>query len=115
MLTKTLDKFWRISAGKFKNGLGLNAMILFNGIAHTDYKRLTVENVNETLWRLHGFKYNSATLSRNNDNLVFLGLIKLKEDPNDRRYKEIILTDKGKDFARMMNVDGERVFRMVRK
>ena len=46
---------------------------------------------------------------------MYLGLIKLKESPTDRRYKDIILTEKGKDFARMMNVDGERVLKMVRK
>ncbi len=46
---------------------------------------------------------------------MYLGLIKLKESATDRRYKNIILTEKGKDFARLMNADGERVLRMVRK
>ncbi len=38
---------------------------------------------------LYGFKFNSATLSRNNTNLMKLGLIKLKEGVTDRRYKQL--------------------------
>ena len=114
-ITNALHKWWHLGAGKFQNGLGLNTIVLFDAIAHTDYSNLTVENVNETLYRRYDFKFNSATLSRNNDNLMYLGLIKLKESATDRRYKDIILTEKGKEFARMMNVDGERVLKMVRK
>jgi len=32
-----------------------------------------------------------------------LGLIKLKEGATDRRYKQIILTERGRDFKRILN------------
>ena len=89
--------------GKFKNGVGLNTMILFDAIAQLSKDKLTVENSNNKLDELYGFKFNSATLSRNNTNLMKLGLIKLKEGATDRRYKQIILTERGKDFKRILS------------
>tara|TARA_X000001382_G_scaffold127145_1_gene114625 strand:+ start:106 stop:453 length:348 start_codon:yes stop_codon:yes gene_type:complete len=112
--TEITSKFWRLGLGKFKNGVGLNTVVLFNAIAHTDYDNLTVENANDKLWKMYGFTFNSATLSRNNTNLMELGLIKLKESPEDRRYKQIFLTERGKDFRRMLNADGDRIVK-VRK
>ena len=115
-LTKALSEWWHLGAGKFQNGVSLNTIILFDAIAHTDPTKLTIENVNDnTLWSRYGIKFNSATLSRNNDNLSHLSLIKLKESITDRRFKDIILTDKGKALARMMNSDGEKIFKIVRK
>ena len=89
--------------GKFKNGVSLNTVILFDAIAQLSKDRLTVENSNNKLDELYGFKFNSATLSRNNTNLMKLGLIKLKEGATDRRYKQIILTERGKDFKRILS------------
>ena len=96
-------RFFMTGIGKFKNGVGLNTMILFDAIAQLSKDKLTVENSNNKLDELYGFKFNSATLSRNNTNLMKLGLIKLKEGATDRRYKQIILTERGKDFKRILN------------
>ena len=95
--------FFMTGIGKFKNGVGLNTMILFDAIAQLSKDKLTVENSNNKLDELYGFKFNSATLSRNNTNLMKLGLIKLKEGATDRRYKQIILTERGRDFKRILN------------
>ena len=96
-------RFFMTGIGKFKNGVGLNTMILFDAIAQLSKDKLTVENSNNKLDELYGFKFNSATLSRNNTNLMKLGLIKLREGATDRRYKQIILTERGKDFKRILN------------
>ena len=96
-------RFFMTGIGKFKNGVGLNTMILFDAIAQLSKDKLTVENSNNKLDELYGFKFNSATLSRNNTNLMKLGLIKLKEGATDRRYKQIILTERGKDFKRILS------------
>ena len=96
-------RFFMKGIGKFKNGVGLNTMILFDAIAQLSKDKLTVENSNNKLDELYGFKFNSATLSRNNTNLMKLGLIKLKEGATDRRYKQIILTERGRDFKRILN------------
>ena len=96
-------RFFMTGIGKFKNGVGLNTMILFDAIAQLSKDKLTVENSNNKLDELYGFKFNSATLSRNNTNLMKLGLIKLKEGATDRRYKQIILTERGRDFKRILN------------
>ena len=96
-------RFFMIGIGKFKNGVSLNTVILFDAIAQLSKDKLTVENSNNKLDELYGFKFNSATLSRNNTNLMKLGLIKLKEGATDRRYKQIILTERGKDFKRILN------------
>ena len=96
-------RFFMTYIGKFKNGVGLNTMILFDAIAQLSKDKPTVANSNNKLDELYGFKFNSATLSRNNTNLMKLGLIKLKEGATDRRYKQIILTERGKDFKRILN------------
>jgi len=96
-------RFFMTGIGKFKNGLNLNTMILFDVISQLPKDKLTVENANNKLDEVYGFKFNSATLSRNNSSLMKLGLIKLKEGLTDRRYKQIILTERGKDFKRILN------------
>ena len=96
-------RFFMTGIGKFKNGVSLNTVILFDAISQLSKDKLTVENSNNKLDELYGFKFNSATLSRNNTNLMKLGLIKLKEGVTDRRYKQIILTERGKDFKRILN------------
>ena len=96
-------RFFMTGIGKFKNGVSLNTVILFDAIAQLSKDKLTVENSNNKLDEMYGFKFNSATLSRNNTNLMKLGLIKLKEGATDRRYKQIILTERGKDFKRILN------------
>ena len=96
-------RFFMTGIGNFKNGVSLNTVILFDSIAQLSKDKLTVENSNNKLDELYGFKFNSATLSRNNTNLMKLGLIKLKEGVTDRRYKQIILTERGKDFKRILS------------
>ena len=76
-------------------------------ISHTEYA-----NANSKLDELYGFKFNSATLSRNNTTLMELGLIRLKESTEDRRYKEVLLTTPlGVKAKKLMYSDGERVWK----
>jgi hypothetical protein len=70
-----------------------------------------VENANKKLDEMYGFKFNSATLSRNNTTLMELGLIRLSERATDRRYKDIMLTTKGHSVKKLMYQSGERVWK----
>ena len=113
--TEIASKFFRLSMGKtnkFKNGCSLNAIILFDAICHLAPDKMTVENSNKKLYELYGFEFNSATLSRNNTTLMELGLIRLTENSDDRRYKTIMLTTpKGVLVKKIMSSDGERVWK----
>ena len=110
--TEIASRFFRLGLGKYKNGVGLNSLILFDAICHLAPNEMTIENANKKLDEMYGFKFNSATLSRNNSTLMELGLIRLKESTEDRRYKEILLTaPKGAQAKKLMYSDGERVWK----
>ena len=110
--TEIASKFFRLGLGKFKNGVALNSVILFDAICHLAPNEMTVANANKKLNEMYGFEFNSATLSRNNTTLMELGLIRLKESSEDRRYKEILLTaPKGVQVKKLMYSDGERVWK----
>jgi len=111
--TEIASRFFRLGLGKYKNGIGLNSIILFDAICHLPPNEMTVENANKKLSEMYGFEFNSATLSRNNKTLMELGLIRLKESAEDRRYKEILLTaPKGVQAKKLMYSDGgERVWK----
>ncbi len=110
--TEIASKFFRLGLGKFKNGVALNSVILFDAICHLGPNEMTVANANSKLDELYGFKFNSATLSRNNTTLMELGLIRLKESTEDRRYKEVLLTTPlGVKAKKLMYSDGERVWK----
>ncbi len=110
--TEVASKFFRLGLGKEKNGVSLNSVILFDVICHLPSDKMTVENANNKLNEMYGFKFNSATLSRNNKTLMELGLIRLKESSVDRRYKEILLTaPKGVLVKKIMYSDNERLWK----
>ena len=118
--TEIASRFYRLSLGKYKNGCSLNTVILFDAICHLASDELVgnedadsggVENANKKLDEMYGFKFNSATLSRNNTTLMELGLIRLSERATDRRYKDIMLTTKGHSVKKLMYQSGERVWK----
>jgi hypothetical protein len=111
--TEVASRFFRLALDKkFKNGCNLNSAILFDAICHLPSDEMTVENANKKLFEMYGFKFNSATLSRNNTTLMELGLIKLVESSDDRRYKEIkLVAPKGVQVKKLMYSDGERVWK----
>jgi|ETNmetMinimDraft_33_1059910.scaffolds.fasta_scaffold81093_2 hypothetical protein len=118
--TEIASRFFRLSLGKYKNGCSLNTVILFDAICHLASDELVgnedadsggVENANKKLDEMYGFKFNSATLSRNNTTLMELGLIRLSERATDRRYKDIMLTTKGHSVKKLMYQSGERVWK----
>ena len=87
---------------KNQNGLYLRTLMLFMAYANTHSKERTVSNAISYLDNKLNFIANSATVSRNNDVLTQLGLIKLVEDPNDARAKIVELTPVGEKFAKLM-------------
>jgi len=110
--TEIASRFFRLGLGKYKNGVGLNSIILFDAICHLAPNEMTVANANKKLNEMYGFEFNSATLSRNNTTLMELGLIRLKESTEDRRFKEIMLTTPlGVRAKKLMYSDGERVWK----
>ena len=111
--TEVASNFFRLALDKkFKNGCSLNSVILFDAICHLPSDKMTVENANNKLYEMYGFRFNSATLSRNNTTLMELGLIKLVETQQDRRYKEIkLITPKGVNVKKLMYQSGERVWK----
>ena len=71
-----------------------------------------VANANTKVKEMYGFEFNSATLSRNNTTLMELGLIKLVETQEDRRYKEVkLIAPKGVNVKKLMYQSGERVWK----
>ena len=118
--TEIASRFFRLSLGKYKNGCNLNTVILFDAICHLASDELVgnedadsggVENANKKLDEMYGFKFNSATLSRNNTTLMELGLIRLDERETDRRYKDIMLTTKGHSVKKLMYQSGDRLWK----
>jgi len=110
--TEIASKFFRLGLGKYKNGVNLNSTILFDAICHLAPNEMTVVNANKKLNEMYGFEFNSATLSRNNTTLMELGLIRLKESTEDRRFKEIMLTTPlGVKAKKLMYSDGDRVWK----
>ena len=118
--TEIASRFYRLSLGKYKNGCSLNTVILFDAICHLASDELVgnedadsggVENANKKLDEMYGFKFNSATLSRNNTTLMELGLIRLSERATDRRYKDIMLTTKGHSVKKLMYQSGDRLWK----
>ena len=85
------------------NGLYLHTLMLFHCMCHLKEGTLTVQNANKKFYELHGKLLNSASLSRNNAVLVNLGLIKLSENSQDRRQKDIIFTTVGHKFKSLFN------------
>ena len=87
---------------KNQNGLYLRTLMLFMAYANTHSKERTVSNAISYLYNKLNFTANSATVSRNNDVLAELGLIKLIESPTDARAKVVELTPVGEKFAKLM-------------
>ena len=108
--TEIASKFFRLGLGKYKNGVGLNSIILFDAICHLAPNEMTVANANKKLNEMYGFEFNSATLSRNCSTLMALNLIVLTER-DDRRFKDIMLTTKGHTVKKLLSRDGERVWK----
>ena len=96
------SKFSKLSDNKgIGNGLYLHTLMLFHAICHLTgggVENLTVENARKKYAELYGEFLNSASLSRNNQVLVKMGLIKLHESTEDRRQKDIILTTVGHKY-----------------
>lgn len=98
------SKFSKLSNTKgIGNGLYLHTLMLFHSICHLRAGELTVENANKKHAELYGEFLNSASMSRNNQVLVKLGLIKLHESTEDRRQKDIILTTVGHKFKNLFS------------
>lgn len=83
---------------KIGNGLYLHTLMLFHSICHLNSDEMTVENANKKHAELYGEFLNSASMSRNNQVLVKLGLIKLHESVEDRRHKSLLLTTVGHKY-----------------
>jgi hypothetical protein len=106
---ETMSSFGEIASkfsklGDNKNigtGLYLHTLMLFHSICHLRNDELTVENANKKHAELYGEFLNSASMSRNNQVLVKLGLIKLHESNADRRAKEIMFTTVGHKFKNL--------------
>jgi len=119
--TEIASKFFRLSLGaKFKNGCSLNSIILFDCICHLAPDELIgneadedggISNANKKVKEIYGFKFNSATLSRNTTTLMELDLIRTTERPSDRRYKDIMLTTRGHTVKKLMYQSNERVWK----
>ena len=93
------SKFSKLGDNKnIGNGLYLHTLMLFHSICHLRNDELTVENANKKHAELYGEFLNSASMSRNNQVLVKLGLIKLHESNTDRRAKVIMFTTVGHKF-----------------
>ena len=86
---------------KVGNGLYLQTLMLFHAMCHLKSDELSVENANKKHGQLYGEFLNSASLSRNNQVLVKMGLIKLHESTEDRRQKDIILTTVGHKYKNL--------------
>ena len=116
--TEIASKFWKVGATiglDNHGGLSLQTMMVFDAICHLSADKLTVENANKKLKELHGFKLNTASLSRNNKILKKLGLMKLEESANDARYKNVILTAKGHDLKNAMGRGGTSNIRTINR
>ena len=119
--TEIASKFYRLSKGvEFKNGCSLNSIILFDCICYLAPDELIgneadedggVSNANKKVKEIYGFKFNSATLSRNTTTLMELDLIRTTERPSDRRYKDIMLTTRGHTVKKLMYQSNERVWK----
>ena len=107
--TQIASSFFRMGLNKFKNGVSLNTLILFDAICQLPSDKLTVEHASKKVKEMYGFEFNSATLSRNNTNLQKLGLIKLYAVPSDRRKMEIkIVAPKGELIKKHFHLQGNR-------
>lgn len=100
------SKFNRLGENKkgMNNGLFLSSVMLFEAICRTsEYKseELSVGNSKQKYLELFGEQLNSASLSRHNDVLVRLGLIKLVDSVKDRRQKNIMFTTLGHKYKSM--------------
>ena len=101
---EVMSRFYKLGKNKnMDNGLYLHTLMLFHCMCHLKEGTLTVENANKKFYELHGKLLNSASLSRNNAVLVNLGLIKLSENSQDRRQKDIIFTTVGHKFKSLFN------------
>jgi len=119
--TEIASKFYRLSKGvEFKNGCSLNSIILFDCICYLAPDELIgneadedggISNANKKVKEIYGFKFNSATLSRNTTTLMELDLIRTTERPSDRRYKDIMLTTRGHTVKKLMYQSNERVWK----
>ena len=116
--TEIASKFWKAGATlglDNHGGVSLQTMMVFDAICHLSVSELTVDNANKKLKDLHGFKLNTASLSRNNKILKKLGLMKLEENRDDARFKDIILTAKGHDLKNAMGRGGTSNIRTINR
>ena len=96
------SKFSKLSDNKgIGNGLYLHTLMLFHAVCHLKTDEMTVENAKKKYAELYGEFLNSASLSRNNQVLVKMGLVKLHESTEDRRQKDIILTTVGHKYKNL--------------
>ena len=87
---------------KNQNGLYLRTLMLFYSYVNIPSKERTPQNAISYLIDKLNFHANSAMVSRNNQVLTELGLIRLIEDPEDARAKKVELTPVGEKFAKLM-------------
>lgn len=100
------SKFNRLGENKkgMNNGLFLSSVMLFEAICRASENKsdeLSVGNAKQKYLELFGEVLNSASLSRHNDVLVRLGLIKLVDSVSDRRQKNISFTTLGHKYKSM--------------
>jgi len=100
------SKFNRLGEDKkgMNNGLFLSSVMLFEAICRASENKsedLSVGNSKQKYLELFGEVLNSASLSRHNDVLVRLGLIKLVDSVSDRRQKNITFTTLGHKYKSM--------------
>ena len=64
----------------------------------------------------HNLKLDKSTLSRTVDSLVKTNLVKRTENPDDRRYKILILTSTGRILCDRINRENDRLYdKVIRK
>lgn len=85
-----------------KNGLYMRTLMLFCAYVNIPSKERNPSNAISYLIDKLNFSANSAMVSRNNQVLIELGLIRLIEDPSDARAKQVELTPVGEKFAKLM-------------
>ena len=96
ILTKTLGKIRHLSMHHFwrfikEQGLSMTQIITLRHLHHHDANKEC--NISDISARLG---LTNAAVSQSLDKLVKKGLVERKENPQDRRSKQILLTKKGK-------------------
>jgi len=61
----------------------------------------------------HNLKLDKSTLSRTVDSLVKMDLVERTENPDDRRYKTLILSSAGRIFCNRINGENDKLYSEV--